>query len=149
MKVKCFGCDALIEADDSDTIADAFVAHGQEKHTWSYREDAIRNYARNYADATDRLTGDTARLPEIADITVQPQLSSRMTIAACLKTSCLPCAMERPPSVNSATSAAQAKASQSGVSEYDLPRKNVLRELARISAPGTNSPCCWPLGPSI
>ena len=46
MKVKCFGCDALIEADDSD----AFVVHGQESHTWSYPEEAIRNYARNYAD---------------------------------------------------------------------------------------------------
>ena len=45
MKVKCFGSDALIEADDSDAVADAFVAHGQEGHTWSYPEEAIRNYA--------------------------------------------------------------------------------------------------------
>ena len=57
MKVKCFGCDALIEADDSDAVADAFVAHGQKSHTWSYPEEAIRNYARNYAEATERLTG--------------------------------------------------------------------------------------------
>src|SRR5262245_1595555 len=35
VKVKCFGCNVLIEADDSDAIADAFVAHGQESHTWS------------------------------------------------------------------------------------------------------------------
>ena len=66
MKVKCFGCDALIEADDSDAVADAFVAHGQESHTWSYPEEAIRNYARNYAEATERLTGGTERLSEIA-----------------------------------------------------------------------------------
>jgi hypothetical protein len=33
VKVKCFGCDALIEADDSDAVADAFVAHGQ-RHLW-------------------------------------------------------------------------------------------------------------------
>src|SRR5262245_23230986 len=72
MKVKCFGCDALIEADDSDAIVDAFVAHGQESHTWSYPEEAIRNYARNYADATERLTGGTERLSEIGDVTVHP-----------------------------------------------------------------------------
>src|SRR5262245_49500319 len=51
LKVKCFGCDAVIEA-DADGIVDAFVAHGQQSHTWSYPEEAIRNYARNYADAT-------------------------------------------------------------------------------------------------
>ena len=55
VKVKGFGCDALIEADDADAVADAFVAHGQESHTWSYPEEAIRNYARNYAEATERL----------------------------------------------------------------------------------------------
>ena len=31
MKVKCFGCDALIEADTADAVADAFVAHGAAK----------------------------------------------------------------------------------------------------------------------
>ena len=64
MRVKCFGCDALIEADDSDAVADAFVVHGKESHTWSYPEGAIRNYARNYAEATERLTGSTERLSE-------------------------------------------------------------------------------------
>src|SRR5262245_50126243 len=78
MKVKCFGCDALIEADDSDAIVDAFVAHGQESHTWSYPEEAIRNYSRNYADATERLTGFTERLSEIAEITVHPVTRDRI-----------------------------------------------------------------------
>src|SRR5262249_34220786 len=78
MKVKCFGCDALIEADDSDAIVDAFVAHGQESHTWSYPEEAIRNYARNYADATQRLTGGTERLSEIVDISVYPVTRDRI-----------------------------------------------------------------------
>ena len=67
VKVKCFGCDALIEADDSDALVDAFVAHGRESHAWSYPEEAIRNYARNYADATERLTGGRERLPEVGD----------------------------------------------------------------------------------
>ena len=78
MKVKCFGCEALIEADDSDAVVDAFVAHGQQSHTWSYPEEAIRNYARNYADATERLTGGTERLTEIADITVHPVTKERI-----------------------------------------------------------------------
>jgi len=78
MHLKCFGCDALIEAGDADTIADAFVAHAREKHTWSYPEEAIRNYARNYGDATERLTGDTERLPEIAGITVHPMTTERI-----------------------------------------------------------------------
>lgn len=72
MNVKCFACDALIEAQDADSAADAFVAHGQDSHTWSYPEEAIRNYARNYAEATERLTGGTERLPEIADLAIHP-----------------------------------------------------------------------------
>src|SRR5262245_58065476 len=78
VKVKCFGCEALIEANDSDAIVEAFVAHGRESHTWSYPEEAIRNYARNYADATERLTGGTKRLPEIDDITVHPVTNDRI-----------------------------------------------------------------------
>ena len=78
MKVKCFGCDALIEAADSDAAVRAFVTHGQESHSWSYPEEAIRNYARNYADATARLTGGTERLPEIAVVTVEPVSGDRV-----------------------------------------------------------------------
>ena len=78
MKVKCFGSDALIEADDADAAAAAFMAHGQESHTWSYPEEAIRNYARNYAEATERLTGSTERLSEIAAITVHPVTKDRI-----------------------------------------------------------------------
>src|SRR5579872_1048917 len=57
--------------------------------------------------------------------------------------------MESPPRTNRATSAAQSAESQSGVSEYHLPRKIVLSEFARTSTPGTNSPCCCPFGPSL
>ena len=78
MKVKCFGCDALIEADAADTVADAFVAHAQQSHTWSYPEEAIRTYARNYAEATERLTGGTERLPEIGGTTIHPVTRDRI-----------------------------------------------------------------------
>lgn len=78
MKVKCFECAAEMEADDSDSIAETFVAHGQETHTWSYPEEALRNYARNYAEAPGRLTGGTERLSEIADVTVHPVTEDRV-----------------------------------------------------------------------
>ena len=78
MQVKCFECGAVIEAGDADAIANALVAHGKESHTWSYPEEAIRNYARNYVEAVERLTGDTERLPEIADIKVYPVTKDRI-----------------------------------------------------------------------
>ena len=78
MKVKCFGCDAVIEGDDVNAIADAFVSHGQERHAWSYPEAAIRTYARNYAEAVDRLTGSVERLAEIGDVTVHPVTEERI-----------------------------------------------------------------------
>jgi GNAT superfamily N-acetyltransferase len=78
VKVKCFACDALIEADDANSVADAFVAHGQESHTWEYPKEAIRNYARNYAEAAERLTGGTSRLSEIGDVTVHPVTEDRV-----------------------------------------------------------------------
>jgi GNAT superfamily N-acetyltransferase len=78
VKVKCFGCDAMIEAPTADAVADAFVAHGQESHTWSYPQESIRNYARNYADATERLTGGTERLSEIGSIAVHPVTGDRV-----------------------------------------------------------------------
>jgi len=78
VKVKCFGCTASIEADGADAVADAFVVHGQESHSWSYPEEAIRNYARNYAEASERLTASTERLPEIGDMTVHPVTDDRV-----------------------------------------------------------------------
>jgi GNAT superfamily N-acetyltransferase len=71
LKVKCFGCDALVDADGADDVVDAFVVHGQESHTWTYPEEAIRNYARNYAEASERISGGTERLSEIGVVTVQ------------------------------------------------------------------------------
>ena len=78
MRVKCFGCDASIEANGADEIADAFVAHGRERHSWTYPEEAIRNYARNYAEAIERLSGSTDRLSEIGSVMVHPMTENRV-----------------------------------------------------------------------
>jgi GNAT superfamily N-acetyltransferase len=78
MKAHCFECEAPIEADDVDALVGAFVAHGREEHGWSYPEEAVANYARNYAEAVERLTGGTERLPEIAAVTVHPMTAERV-----------------------------------------------------------------------
>jgi GNAT superfamily N-acetyltransferase len=78
MKVKCFACDELMEAKDTAAVTQAFVAHGREKHTWSYPEESIRNYAINYAEAVERLSGDTERLPEIPAVSVHPITEDRI-----------------------------------------------------------------------
>lgn len=79
MNVKCFACDSVIEAADADGVCDAFVAHGREVHAWTYPEEAIRNYARNYAEAVERVGGrPTQRLPEIGEVVVHPVTAERI-----------------------------------------------------------------------
>ncbi len=78
MKVRCFECGELINAEDTEAAIHAFVAHGCESHTWSYPEEAVRDYARNYAEATERLTGDTERLPAIPDVKVHSVTEDRI-----------------------------------------------------------------------
>src|SRR6188472_1219774 len=78
MEVKCFECAALLTADSVDAIVQAFVAHGREKHTWTYPEESVGNYARNYAEAAGRLSGDTERLADVGAVTVHPVTDSRI-----------------------------------------------------------------------
>ena len=78
MQIRCFECAAPIEAANVDLVIEAFVAHCKENHTWSYPNEAIRNYARNFAEATERQTGGTERLPEIGDIVVHPMTEDRI-----------------------------------------------------------------------
>jgi GNAT superfamily N-acetyltransferase len=77
VKVRCFECAELLEA-DAAAVVDAFVAHGQQRHAWSYPEESVRNYARNYGEATERLTGDTERRAEIGDVTMHPVSEERI-----------------------------------------------------------------------
>ena len=78
MRIKCFGCDAMIEAGDAGAAADAFVLHCHSSHTWSYAEQALRTYACNYGEATERLSGSTERLAEIGDVTIHPVTPERV-----------------------------------------------------------------------
>jgi GNAT superfamily N-acetyltransferase len=78
VKVECFACHAVIEADGPEAAADAFLAHGRESHTWDYPEEALRNYARNYAEATERLTGSAERRSDIGAVSVHPVTEDRI-----------------------------------------------------------------------
>lgn len=72
IEIECFGCDDEIQADDVDQVVEKFVAHGREDHDWSYPEEAIRNFARNFAEATQRFIGPVERLSEIGEVMVAP-----------------------------------------------------------------------------
>lgn len=78
MWMECFAGDLTIEDDDAEVIADRFVAHARESHDWPYPEEALRNYARNFAEATVRLTGATERLAEIGEIAVHAVSEDRV-----------------------------------------------------------------------
>ncbi len=78
MWMECFAGDAHIEARTAEAIADRFVAHADEAHDWPYPEQALRNYAVNYAEANERLTGPTERLTEIGEVTVHPVSEDRI-----------------------------------------------------------------------
>lgn len=78
MQVVCYAGDGSFEGDDIEVIADAFVAHVRADHQTQYPEEALRNFARNYAEATVRLTGSTERLEEIGEITVHPVSAGRI-----------------------------------------------------------------------
>lgn len=78
MKAKCFGCTTVIDGDDADAVVRGFLAHARDTHSWAYPEEALQNYARNCAEAEERLTGGTVRLPEIAAIAVHPVTADRV-----------------------------------------------------------------------
>jgi len=76
--VKCFACDTRIEANAADEAVLLFLAHGREQHSWTYPEESLRSYARNCAEAAERLTGATERLSAISPIAVHPVTADRV-----------------------------------------------------------------------
>ncbi len=78
MRTGCFGCDVVVEAADANAVADGFVAHALDAHEWSYPDEALRTYARNYAEAVERVTGSTDRLAKIGGVEVHPVSEDRV-----------------------------------------------------------------------
>lgn len=70
----CFECGTTIDASEDALIADRFLEHARSQHDWPYPDQAIRNYA----EATQRLTGPEERLETIGEVSVHPVTSERV-----------------------------------------------------------------------
>lgn len=78
MRVECFECGAVVEADGVEAVIDAFVRHAEQDHAWAYPLASVREYARNFAEAGARISGDTARLPVFGAVAVQRVTEERI-----------------------------------------------------------------------
>lgn len=74
MEFDCFECGKAIKASELDGLGDVFLAHARSEHDWPYPDQAIRNYA----EATQRLTGGSERLPSIETPIVHPVTRDRV-----------------------------------------------------------------------
>lgn len=73
-KLDCFECSQTIAAPTVEALAEAMLAHARAEHQWPYPDQAIRNYA----EATERLTGDSERLDAIGELVVHPVTEDRI-----------------------------------------------------------------------
>jgi GNAT superfamily N-acetyltransferase len=74
VRVDCFECGATIDADNDDALADSLLAHARSTHEWPYGDQSIRNYAA----ATQRLTGSAERLAQLGELVIHPVTESRL-----------------------------------------------------------------------
>jgi GNAT superfamily N-acetyltransferase len=74
MELDCFECHASVGAADLAGLGDALVDHARSTHQWPYPDQAIRNYA----EATQRLTGPADRLPTLGVVDIQPVTPDRV-----------------------------------------------------------------------
>ncbi len=74
MRLTCFECTEIVDADNLEQLGDRFLGHARTNHEWPYPDQAIRNYA----EATQRLTGPSQRLDEIGEVDVHPVTEERI-----------------------------------------------------------------------
>ena len=74
MHLDCFECGATVEAGDLTDLGERFLAHARSSHDWPYPDQAIRNYA----EATQRLTGPSERLDELGELTIHAVTADRL-----------------------------------------------------------------------
>jgi GNAT superfamily N-acetyltransferase len=71
----CHACGAAIEGDNLQSFGDAFITHVRAAHPdWPYPDTAVRNFA----EATQRLTGSSERLVKVGEIIVHPVTGLRL-----------------------------------------------------------------------
>jgi GNAT superfamily N-acetyltransferase len=72
---RCHECSVLVEGPDLEAFCDAYLAHARSQHAdWPFPDLAIRNFAA----ATQRLTGPTERLPTIGPVAIHPVSAARI-----------------------------------------------------------------------
>lgn len=74
MTTGCFACDHVVAAATLDELGERFLAHVRAEHDVPYDDLAVRNYA----EATQRLTGSSERLPDIGPVVVEPVTPERI-----------------------------------------------------------------------
>jgi GNAT superfamily N-acetyltransferase len=72
--LECFECGTTVAAADVGALGDAFLAHARSAHQWPFPDQGVRNYA----EATQRLTGPGDRLPAIGDVEVHAVTEDRL-----------------------------------------------------------------------
>jgi GNAT superfamily N-acetyltransferase len=68
VQLECFECGASIDGQDLDDLGEQFLVHARSDHEWPFPDQGIRNYAQ----ATQRLTGPSERLPDIGEVATHP-----------------------------------------------------------------------------
>lgn len=74
MELTCFECGTQIAAPELSGLGDAFISHARSEHDWPYPEMGIRNYA----EATQRLTGGSERLDNAEPPEIHPVSDDRL-----------------------------------------------------------------------
>lgn len=74
MRLDCFECQAPISADTLDDLGKQFLEHARANHEWPYPDQAVRNYA----EATQRLTGPSERVGEVGTVSVEEVTPDRI-----------------------------------------------------------------------
>lgn len=74
LKFTCFECGQAITAPGLSELGDVYVAHARVVHDWPYAEQGIRNYA----EATQRLTGPSERLDTHGEPIIHPVTEDRI-----------------------------------------------------------------------
>lgn len=74
MEVTCFECQTSLGADSLASLGETLLTHARSDYDWPYPDQAIRNYA----EATQRLTGGSERLESVGDAAIHPVSDERI-----------------------------------------------------------------------
>jgi GNAT superfamily N-acetyltransferase len=74
MRIQCFDCEVSVEAGNLENLGDRFLEHARSAHDWPFPDQGIKNYAA----ATQRLTGPSERVEEAPDLSIEEVTGDRI-----------------------------------------------------------------------